>query len=228
MRFFSLAIIALMLFSCSMPPVVFHSDRTGNKPLVCFKKRCRRQKKQQNDREKLAKARIKAKQKAIASGDTTFVVKSGKRTKTYSVQEEVINRDSVDALAAAMESGEVKKKKIKYVNTVLGAVYFMSDSEELDGEAYWVLDDIAAWIEEHPKTIIEVSGHTDNTGSKSRNQSLSKSRVKMVGKYLIKDKKIDKNRLIPAYYGSGLPIASNDTEEGRSENRRVELKVIGE
>lgn len=227
MRFLPLLIASLVVFSCKMPPVAFHKDRSGNKPFICFKERCRRKLKQQKDREKLAKARIKAKEKAIASGDTTFVLKSGKRTKTYSVKDEV-NRDSVDALAAQMEAGEVKKKKIKYLNTVLGAVYFMSDSEELDGEAYWVLDDIAAWIEEHPKTIIEVSGHTDNTGSKSRNQSLSKSRVRIVGKYLIKDKGIDKKRLIPAYYGSGIPIATNDTEDGRAENRRVELKVIGE
>jgi outer membrane protein OmpA-like peptidoglycan-associated protein len=221
-------VFAIGLFSsCNKPPFVFHWERTGNKPLICFKDYCRKRHHHDKEQRKLVEARIKEKEKAIARGDSTYSVKVNKRTKTYKIREASISRDQMDSTEAVLAL-EKKKKKIRYKNTVIGAVYFSSSSSGLDGEAFWVLDDVAVWIEEHPETIIEVSGHTDSTGSRSHNSSLSKSRVKSVGKYLIKEKGVDKHRLIPAAYGSGIPIATNGTEDGREKNRRVELKVIAE
>ncbi len=175
----------------------------------------------------MVEKKIKEKEKAIARGDTTYSVKVNKRVRTYKINEVTVSRNQIDSTEAAMAAVK-KKKKIDYVNTVLGAVYFPLNGSDLDGEAYWVLDDVAAWLEEHPNTLVEVSGHTDNTGTSSRNLTLSKSRVKVVGNYLIKEKGIDKHRLVPASYGAGLPLASNNTEEGREKNRRVELKVIAD
>jgi len=216
-----------LLTSCNKPPFVFHWERTGNKPLICFKDYCRKKLHRDREQRKLVELRIKEKEKAIARGDTTYSIKINKRTKTYKIQEASISRAQMDSIEAALAQDK-KKKKIKYVNTVIGAVYFSTSSSELDGEAFWVLDDVAVWIEEHPQTIFEVSGHTDSTGSRSHNSSLSKSRVKSVGNYLIREKGIDKHRLVPAAYGSGVPIATNSTEDGREKNRRVELKVIAE
>ena len=72
---------------------------------------------------------------------------------------------------------------------------------------------------------IEVSGHTDNTGSASLNKKLSKDRALTVKNYLV-NKGIEDERITYAGYGFEQPIASNDTPEGREQNRRVEIKVI--
>ena len=220
-------LLVITCFSCKKPPFVFHWERTGNKPLVCFRDYCRKKHHRDKEQRLFVKKKIKEKEKAIARGDTLYKVKVNKRVRTYKVDEASIARASMDSMEASATTKQ-EKRKIKYVNTILGAVYFTTNSSDLDGEAFWTLDDIAVWIEEHPETIIEVSGHTDNTGTNSRNTSLSKSRVKSVGHYLIKEKGVDKHRLVPAAYGSGVPIASNETEDGREKNRRVELKVIAE
>ena len=72
---------------------------------------------------------------------------------------------------------------------------------------------------------IELGGHTDNQGSEEYNQKLSLDRAKTVYEYLI-TKGISSNRLTYKGYGKTKPIATNDTEEGRAENRRTEFKII--
>jgi len=72
---------------------------------------------------------------------------------------------------------------------------------------------------------IEISGHTDNVGSASYNQGLSENRAKAVVNYLT-GKGINKERLLFEGYGFEQPIASNDNEAGRQQNRRTEFKVL--
>ena len=72
---------------------------------------------------------------------------------------------------------------------------------------------------------IEIGGHTDNVGNPKSNLSLSASRAESVNKYLI-DAGISSSRLQNIGYGDKMPIASNDTEEGRQKNRRTELNII--
>ena len=71
---------------------------------------------------------------------------------------------------------------------------------------------------------VEISGHTDNMGSKSLNRKLSEDRAKSVVLYLTK-KGIAVDRLVAVGYGSSKPIASNKTNEGRQENRRTEFEI---
>lgn len=72
---------------------------------------------------------------------------------------------------------------------------------------------------------IEVSGHTDNVGNKSYNQELSQKRAQSVVNYLTENG-ISKCRLIAKGYGMDKPVADNETEEGRAENRRVEFTIL--
>ena len=75
---------------------------------------------------------------------------------------------------------------------------------------------------------IEISGHTSSEGGDELNQILSEERAKSVRNYMI-SKGIDSKRLVAVgYYGPSRPKASNDTEEGRKQNRRIELSVIEE
>ena len=72
---------------------------------------------------------------------------------------------------------------------------------------------------------MEISGHTDNTGTREHNQNLSEQRAQRVVDYLL-DRGIEPSRMKAAGYGEEQAVADNDTEEGRALNRRTELKII--
>jgi outer membrane protein OmpA-like peptidoglycan-associated protein len=80
-------------------------------------------------------------------------------------------------------------------------------------------------LEQNPSTKLEIQGYTDNQGSVESNQKLSERRAKSVMDYLVK-KGIDKGRLTAKGFGISNPVATNDTPEGRAENRRVELSPV--
>ena len=80
-------------------------------------------------------------------------------------------------------------------------------------------------LKENPSLKIQISGHTDNVGKTEDNLKLSDNRAQAVVKYLT-SKGINPNRLSYKGYGASQPIAPNTTEEGRSQNRRTEVKVI--
>ena len=81
-------------------------------------------------------------------------------------------------------------------------------------------------MRENPSVRIEVSGHTDNTGSPEYNLKLSLNRAKVVADYLIKNG-MDPSRIVAKGYGEKQPVAQNDTEEGRALNRRTEFRILG-
>jgi OOP family OmpA-OmpF porin len=100
-----------------------------------------------------------------------------------------------------------------------------SNSSYMKAEAYPLLDEVAIILEKNPEMEVEVQGHTDNTGTAEYNQWLSEKRAQKVKDYLV-SKGIDPSRLEAKGYGFTQPVASNDTAEGRAQNRRVELKRL--
>ncbi len=108
---------------------------------------------------------------------------------------------------------------------VLEGIQFESRKWTIEPQAYPILDEVVAVMKENPGVRVEVQGHTDNVGSEADNRKLSKNRARAVMEYLVK-KGVDKKRLSSAGYGFARPIASNDTTEGRAQNRRVELMPI--
>jgi outer membrane protein OmpA-like peptidoglycan-associated protein len=88
-----------------------------------------------------------------------------------------------------------------------------------------VLNDIANVMVKYPETKIEVQGHTDSVGDNNSNLSLSQLRAQSVTSYLI-TKGVDSNRIRSVGFGESMPIASNDSADGREKNRRVEIKII--
>ncbi len=108
---------------------------------------------------------------------------------------------------------------------VLNNIFFDFNEATLRPESVSELDRLYKLMDETPTLRIEISGHTDNVGSKSYNKKLSEKRAKSVVDYLV-DKGIDKSRLAFAGYGFAQPIASNDTPMGRQKNRRTEFKVL--
>lgn len=103
-------------------------------------------------------------------------------------------------------------------------IYFDFSSSKLKEESFVELKKVQQLMAENPKLTIEIGAHTDNVGSKSFNYNLSLKRAKSIVDFLI-SLDVDKDRLISKGYGFSKPIASNDTEEGRAKNRRVELTI---
>ena len=107
----------------------------------------------------------------------------------------------------------------------LGGVHFDFDKATLKPEAKSVLDQAAALLQKHERVVVEVAGHTDSVGSDEYNMGLSDRRANSVKDYLTA-KGVKASRLSAHGYGESRPVASNDTDEGRAENRRVELIVL--
>jgi outer membrane protein OmpA-like peptidoglycan-associated protein len=105
------------------------------------------------------------------------------------------------------------------------SITFATNSADLNAQFYNALDGVAMVLKEYEKTVVEVAGHTDSTGSDQYNQALSERRAQSVASYL-SSHGVKQSRLITVGAGETRPVASNDTEEGRAANRRVELTIV--
>ncbi|HEY7377145.1 MAG TPA: OmpA family protein [Steroidobacteraceae bacterium] len=105
-----------------------------------------------------------------------------------------------------------------------GNITFKTDSADLNANFFKVLDSVGLVLKEYDKTIVEVAGHTDSTGSTEYNQALSERRAQTVAQYL-EGKGLMQQRIITIGAGETHPVATNDTPEGRQLNRRVELTL---
>lgn len=133
----------------------------------------------------------------------------------------------------------VKLEKVTTGSTiVLNNVFFDTGLATLTKESKTELEKVYDILIQSPAIRIEISGHTDNSGSEDVNLRLSQARAQSVVNYLVNNERsyyiapyyykgIDKKRLVPLGYGSTKPIADNGSTEGMQKNRRVELKIIG-
>jgi len=109
---------------------------------------------------------------------------------------------------------------------ILRNVFFDTDSSSIKKESYPELLELVDLLSKNKNTNIEIGGHTDNTGDYQYNINLSKSRAESVRQFLV-SKGIAAGRLMAAGYGPDQPLSKNDTEKGRAENRRTEIKITG-
>ncbi len=106
-----------------------------------------------------------------------------------------------------------------------GNVTFESNRVEVRSSFFEVLSSVGLVLKEYNKTLVEVSGHTDSTGSDVYNQTLSEKRARIVGDYLVAQG-VDSRRILSQGLGERHPIANNGSPEGREQNRRVELRLV--
>jgi|GEM_PF-1176238 len=104
-------------------------------------------------------------------------------------------------------------------------IFFDVGKWELKPESYVELDRVVALLGEYPTIKVEIGAHTDATGTDQNNQILSENRARSVAEYLASHG-VDAARLRSRGYGESVPVSSNDTEEGRAMNRRVEFKLV--
>ncbi len=116
---------------------------------------------------------------------------------------------------------EVRDDRVEIQDTV----QFAYDSAQISREAASLLEDVAATLKQSPhveKVVVE--GHASAEGSEAHNQRLSADRAQAVVRFLV-SQGVEKNRLSRAAYGESRPVADNDSESGRRQNRRVEFNV---
>ncbi|MFC2090073.1 OmpA family protein [Bacteroidota bacterium] len=108
---------------------------------------------------------------------------------------------------------------------VLDNIYFETGKSILTPNSFEALKQVAKFLTDNSSVHLEISGHTDNTGSQRVNMNLSTARAKSVVDYLV-EQGVSGARLVHKGYADTEPVASNDTPEGREQNRRVEFKVL--
>ncbi|MEO1451347.1 MAG: OmpA family protein [Bacteroidota bacterium] len=112
-----------------------------------------------------------------------------------------------------------------FLERAMQNIYFESGSEQLTWESKTILDTVATILNRYPNFDLQVLGHTDNTGSQNSNIVLSIRRAFNVKYYLVYEKGVRMSRISSDGYSSVAPVSDNESESGRSQNRRVEFKL---
>ncbi len=171
----------------------------------------------------------------------SFVFQKGRRSDAQKIEELSAQLDELQRSKSLLEQKlgqEIDDKQIKLqmmekglVITVVGDLLFDSGKSKIRPEAYHLLDKVAEILKDNMAQFdVGIEGHTDNvpiklSGWKS-NWELSTARALSVLHYLVKDQGIAPERLSAIGYGEYRPVASNDTAEGRKQNRRVEIVIL--
>ena len=137
-----------------------------------------------------------------------------------------ISVNVVETKASASSTDSIPKiLSPKFGETItLKNIFFETNKSELLPASFFELDKLVQYLTTSSNTTIKISGHTDNTGNQDQNKILSEARAKAVADYLI-IKGIDKTRINYIGYGGLKPIATNDTDNGKKQNRRVEFII---
>ncbi len=108
---------------------------------------------------------------------------------------------------------------------VLNNIFFEFDSYQINNRSIPELQKVISFMKENSEVRIEIGGHTDNIGGEAYNQTLSTQRAQAVMNYLV-EQGVSDQRLISRGYGSTKPVSSNETEEGRQLNRRIQFRIL--
>jgi len=177
----------------------------------------------------------------FSSTGCTFIFQKGRRSDLQKIDELNAQLDELSRSRGLLEQklgSEINDKQIKLqmmekglVITVVGDLLFDSGKAEIRSEAYSLLGKISSVLKDNMSQFnIGIEGHTDNvpikhSGYKS-NWELSTTRALSVLHYLVKNQGISPERLSAIGYGEYRPVASNETSDGRKQNRRVEIVIL--
>ncbi len=134
--------------------------------------------------------------------------------------------ETVQALFTAKEANVYRQRQ----NVLISAhgFQFPSGQSEIQADNFPLMNKIVEAIKIFPNSQIEVMGHTDSLGNDATNQKLSEARAEKVAKFLKEVGSIDESRITVSGFGEAKPVSSNETKEGRAENRRVEIRIVNQ
>jgi len=122
------------------------------------------------------------------------------------------------------EGGKTMKEQLDETGKIVThGILFDPDSYRIKGESFKTLQQIGKLLQENPQLRLSIEGHTDADGSDEHNLELSRNRANSVRDYLVSTYRISADRLETKGWGESQPIDTNDTPEGKANNRRVEL-----
>ncbi|MGC4022426.1 MAG: OmpA family protein [Cyclobacteriaceae bacterium] len=187
--------------------------------ILCFHYPCR---KMIGRRKSLQAISMKEFKRRIERNARKGVYKHLNRTAPAQPKKEnpIIIRDSARVATITPSTSILKSDSLITLSDVL----FEVNSYQLKNKHFTQLDSLSSFLTAHPLLEVSVSGHTDNTGNEKHNVTLSMRRAQTVAQYLI-DKGIDDEKVFFEGFGSSKPIKSNETEEGKRANRRVEILI---
>ncbi|GAB5553017.1 MAG: hypothetical protein Sapg2KO_26080 [Saprospiraceae bacterium] len=141
-------------------------------------------------------------------------------------------QEEIEVVEPAPTEAAKVVEELKNDNLKAGAIlqvdklYFKADSDDIEPESFEVLNQIATILNDRPNiTKVEIGGHTNNLPPTEYCEKLSTARAKKIHEYL-SGRNVNPNRLIYRGYGKRIPIATNETPEGRRKNQRVEIKIL--
>ncbi len=143
----------------------------------------------------------------------------------YMFYSENINLTVTNSQQKPYEKDIPLDKIMKGSKIILNNIFFATDSSNIKNNSQTELNKLISFMNTNSKIKVEISGHTDNKGTPAYNLDLSNRRAKAVYDYLIKSG-VKQERLTYKGFGDTLPIATNDTEDGRALNRRTEMKIV--
>ena len=120
---------------------------------------------------------------------------------------------------------EVKRERDRLIATLPNSLLFAVNSATIQAAGVQTLKEVAGVLNRYPETKVLVKGYTDSTGTEEYNQQLSERRANSVKNVLIGER-VNMDRITAIGFGEQFPVASNETEAGRQQNRRVELEII--
>lgn len=173
-----------------------------------------------------------------ALGAGTGALVGGRRNRTEAIVGAGIGAIAGGAIGAYMDRQERELREktagtdvevVRQGDEILlnmpSGITFATNSYTIEPRFRTTLDEVAKTLANYNQTYLDVYGHTDSTGNDSINIPLSENRAKSVADYLVM-KGVARARVGTQGYGASQPVATNDTAEGRQENRRVEIKIV--
>ncbi|MEJ1240667.1 OmpA family protein [Chryseolinea sp. T2] len=157
----------------------------------------------------------------LTQGDeyALYVTKAGYLFKSYNFNYSEIT--DFEPIAIDIDLEKVMAGSV----AVLNNIFFDVDKYELKEKSSPELQKILRFLKENPRVKVEIGGHTDNSGSASYNRELSEKRARSVYDFMVQHG-IDKARLFTKGYGPDRPVASNENDAGKQQNRRIEFRIL--
>jgi outer membrane protein OmpA-like peptidoglycan-associated protein len=139
---------------------------------------------------------------------------------------DVISSGEADPRMVVIKANDMAKALTDTGKIDIYGIYFDTDKTDLKPESKSTLEEVAKLLKADPSLRLEVAGHTDNTGAPAHNMQLSAGRAGAVVNALVTTYGVERARLQAKGYGDGKPVASNDSDQNRAKNRRVELRKL--